>query len=88
MAQTFHATLMRLAGNPVLFEIHQMVQARVRRASFLGTADGTGWKDMLNEHQAILDALRQRDAEKMTQCIASHLTEAIRRAQTGLSTAG
>ena len=77
--KTFHQELARATGNPVfrvftasltdlLAELHERYRDNVQYR-----------KAALEEHQQILDAVRQRDAEAASAAIRRHLTNALER---------
>lgn len=70
----FHETLIELAGNPRLADLYNRAPLPMIHDRLIGT---DRWPDqcrrMLTEHQAILDALRARDAPAARQILREHL---------------
>ncbi|MFD7306674.1 GntR family transcriptional regulator [Promicromonospora sp. NPDC059942] len=68
-AADFHEAVVAAAGNPVLAELHAVTASRVRwllaqHSDLAGIAD---------EHRALLDAVRDRDAEAAARLAREHL---------------
>ncbi len=69
----FHEQLCELSGNKKLMQIHQQLAAESGRfqaqtLALRGNLDGS-----VTEHQAILDAIRHRDADKAAELAAAHI---------------
>jgi len=72
--QTVHRRLAEIAGNSVLSEIHATLSDKVYRARALANRSLTRWKESVREHEAILNALRARDAD----CLGMELSDHVR----------
>ncbi|MFI6423614.1 GntR family transcriptional regulator [Promicromonospora sp. NPDC050880] len=65
----FHEAVVRAAGNPVLAELHAVTASRVRWL----LAQHTDLTRMADEHRALLDAVRDGDAEAAARLAGEHL---------------
>lgn len=71
---TFHQVIYDAAGKPQLFELIEILRNRAKLYVILLAADLTNAAHAAAEHRAMLEALRQRDADGMEALIRSHLT--------------
>jgi DNA-binding GntR family transcriptional regulator len=72
-----HRALVQGSGNPVLLELWDLLAPRVRRARSLGSLDPARWAAALAEHEAMLDALRRRDGERLGALMVPHYLNAL-----------
>ena len=68
-AADFHEAVVAASGNPVLAELHAVTASRVRWL-LAQHSDLTGIAD---EHRALLDAVRDRDADAAARLAREHL---------------
>jgi len=81
----FHETLCELSGNEKLQEVHHRLEGEIgrfkaRTLALRGSLDGS-----LDEHRAILAAIRLRDAEKAAALTAAHVRVPAQRLQATLA---
>ncbi|MGH8917447.1 MAG: FadR/GntR family transcriptional regulator, partial [Actinomycetes bacterium] len=70
----FHAVLSESCGNPALAALVDTLNSRTLQARvWRGYAEVGVWDRTLAEHQAIYDALRDRDPARAATCAASHV---------------
>ena len=71
--RAFHTKLIEITGNPLIISLNNMIYQN--RMSLLLTilTDKTILNDAKTAHQAILDALRQRDVTQCIQAVTQHL---------------
>ncbi|MBY6048825.1 GntR family transcriptional regulator [Vannielia litorea] len=74
----FHSALVRASGNPALAETHSTYLAKLWRARFLGSRIGRSQQRVFDEHNGIIQGLRDRDRRKVKSTISAHL-DALRR---------
>ncbi|WP_245637015.1 GntR family transcriptional regulator [Azospirillum thiophilum] len=67
-----HAWIVAMAGNPVLEATHKGFAAQLARARSLANYDADRWQESLTEHEAIMAALRRRDADGAAGLLAGH----------------
>jgi len=71
--EEIHKAILRAARNPTLSALYRSVAGRVRRARYLANMSGGRWKDAVEEHEAIIATLEQRDGKKLTGILRRHL---------------
>ncbi|MBA2961537.1 MULTISPECIES: GntR family transcriptional regulator [Ramlibacter] len=70
--QTIHQRLVDAAGNPVLSRIYASECARVQRYRYAGNQQHARWERAVQEHAAMLDALRQRAGAVLRELLRQH----------------
>ncbi len=75
--KAFHRKIVEIAANPVLLWIWDLLALRVDRARYSSNLWPKRWEAALREHQGLLDALAERDAERMERLIAAHLRSGL-----------
>ena len=68
-----HEAIIAAAGNPVLLGLYDSVTARIRRARYVTPMTPDRWALALQEHEAILNALRRRDGVGLAHILRTHL---------------
>jgi DNA-binding GntR family transcriptional regulator len=68
-----HEAIVAAAANPVLSGLYNSVTARIRRARYVTPMTPDRWALALQEHEAILNALRRRDAVGLAHILRAHL---------------
>jgi DNA-binding GntR family transcriptional regulator len=68
-----HEAIIGAAGNPVLSALYESVTARIRRARYLTPMSPPRWAMALQEHEAILNALRRRDGVALSHILRTHM---------------
>ncbi|MEK1889093.1 MAG: GntR family transcriptional regulator [Phyllobacterium sp.] len=71
--QQIHTGIVALANNAPLAEVHGLLQSRVKRIRFIGHEGAERWAGAVAEHERIIAALEQRDAETLAQELDVHL---------------
>lgn len=71
--QAIHKKIVELARNPVLQDIYGSLSGRIRRARYLANMDSDRWRQAIDEHEQILDALEHRDGARLSQLLKDHL---------------
>lgn len=71
--QDIHKALIEAAGNEILEAHHRLLAARVRRARFMANLSEERWTQAIEEHEAMLDRLRARDAEGLGRVMKRHM---------------
>lgn len=70
--QAIHQTIVDAAGNPVLSRIYATESARIRRYRYAGNRQTERWQRAVVEHEAILDAVRQRAGPLLREILKQH----------------
>ena len=68
-----HAAINAAAKNPVLSATYRQVNARLQALRFRSNQDGEKWSAAVKEHEAMVQALDQRDPAAMRAVLLSHL---------------
>jgi DNA-binding GntR family transcriptional regulator len=71
--QAIHEAILEAARNPILTTTYRGLAGRIRRARFRANMDEARWAEAVAEHEAILEALRARDGERLADLLHSHL---------------
>lgn len=68
-----HAAINAAAKNPVLSATYGQVNARLQALRFRSNQDGEKWSAAVQEHEAMVRALEQRDSAAMRAVLLAHL---------------
>ncbi len=68
-----HSAINGIARNPVLTETYNTLNARVQSLRFRSNFDRHSWDIALKEHDAMLNALDERDGENLSRILRQHL---------------
>ncbi|MFU8778102.1 MAG: GntR family transcriptional regulator [Roseovarius sp.] len=71
--QAIHKAILAAAGNETLLRAHQLLAFRVQRARYQANLTPERWRAAVEEHEAIIEALRARDAERCGKLMKDHL---------------
>jgi len=69
----FHRTLFRAAGNPFLYETINEFAQKAHGIRFITIADKDSLAQARQEHQAMIDAIRDQNRERLAQICREHL---------------
>jgi DNA-binding GntR family transcriptional regulator len=75
--QDIHAGIVEAAGNVILFQSHQQLQARIKRIRFIGNEEDSRWAGAVDDHEAIMKALVVRDADQTAEALGLHLDRTL-----------
>ncbi|MDB5825009.1 MAG: transcriptional regulator, GntR family [Herminiimonas sp.] len=90
-----HEALFDMAGNATLSSTYQQMLTRIHCIRFVVGKSREHWKQAIDEHEAIVDALEKRDGKRLGELLNAHVNgtavrtsqEYIRRANTADKTA-
>jgi len=71
--QHIHAAILASARNATLSNQHQLVARRARRARYQANLTGERWRQAIDEHDRIIDALEARDAPRLGVLMKEHM---------------
>jgi len=71
--QAIHSAIVAASGNPVLMEMHETLQARIKRLRFIGNEGPQKWAGAVAEHEEMMAALLKRDADALLDVIGRHM---------------
>ena len=70
--QAVHAAILEIAGNAALRVVHNSLSLRIRRYRYAANLTRTRWREAIDEHQRILDALSRRNASEISRLLRMH----------------
>lgn len=76
--QAFHSAIVSASRNKTLIELHGNLSLRLYRVRYLAIMAQETWLSRAEEHQALVAALRARDAARMTELQRGHFSVAWR----------
>lgn len=68
-----HRAINRAAGNPVLSQTYDRLNARLQSFRFRSNFDRDKWDAAVREHDQMIDALRERDGARLRRILTVHL---------------
>ena len=71
--QQIHEAILEAADNATLASQYRALAARVRRARYLANMSEARWRQAVEEHVEILDALEKREAGRLADILKRHL---------------
>lgn len=71
--RAIHEAIVAAAGNPALSGLYESVTARIRRARYFTPMTPPRWTLAVQEHEAILNALRRRDGVGLSHILRTHM---------------
>jgi|SRR5581483_4364183 len=71
--RAIHEAIIAAAGNPALSGLYESVTARIRRARYVTPMTPPRWALAVQEHEAILNALKRRDGVALAHILRTHL---------------
>lgn len=77
--QMVHSAIVAASGNAVLVEMHETLQARIKRLRFIGNEGPEKWAGAVAEHEAMIAALKRRDGEALAAEIGKHMDHTLNR---------
>jgi len=71
--QRIHELIMEAAGNRTLITMYNSLAVRVRQARYLANMSAERWKQAVDEHESIIQALEARDGKALSAILKKHL---------------
>jgi DNA-binding GntR family transcriptional regulator len=71
--QDIHQAIMDGSGNGTLMNVYRGLAGRVRRARYMANLSDDRWRQAVEEHEAILEALTARDGPRLSTLLLRHL---------------
>lgn len=68
-----HDAVIDGCGNPVIAQTHKRLMSRARRGRYMAIMDPVRWRQAVDEHEALMTALRTRDAAAAAAIWRTHL---------------
>lgn len=79
--QEIHSSIARLSKNEELQQIHELLQARLKRIRFIGNEGPDRWAGAVSDHEEIIAALEARDADRLARALRVHMEATWKRVQ-------
>ncbi|MEM6383146.1 MAG: GntR family transcriptional regulator [Pseudomonadota bacterium] len=70
---TIHSRIIEASGNPVLAHTQRALMLRAKRGRYMAIVDPDRWEQALGEHDALMNAFRQGDAQTAGRIWRTHL---------------
>ena len=70
--QAIHEQIFVCAHNPALLRVYRAESARIRRFRFVSNREASRWPRAVQEHEQILDALKQREGAILRELLRAH----------------
>lgn len=86
--QAIHRRIVEISGNDVLLWVWDMLAHRVNRARYVTNLRPERWAQAMREHEAIFEALRSRETERMPALLRDHLLAGLAAIQDAPDAAG
>lgn len=81
----FHLVIAKVSSNDLIFDLLSLIRNQLQRALF-ALGGGPGAPQLaIDEHRAILDAIRKHDAELSVSLMRSHITQGLKRYQAAMA---
>lgn len=77
--QAIHSAIVAASENAVLMEMHETLQARIKRLRFIGNEGPVKWAGAVAEHEEMMAALLKRDAASLSEVIGRHMDATLLR---------
>ncbi|NDR58730.1 GntR family transcriptional regulator [Aliiruegeria sabulilitoris] len=77
--QEIHTRLVDLADNSTLSQVHETLQASMKRFRYAGHEGSENWARAVAEHRGMIEALEARDPDRLKAVIGQHLGAAWER---------
>jgi DNA-binding GntR family transcriptional regulator len=84
----FHRILCRLAGNPYIVQVSNIIDAQVRIALTIDNANYLNLKDVADEHEPIIAAIEAGDAEAASASITAHILSSLKATEAAKAATG
>ncbi len=75
--EAIHQLILDAARNPTLREMQRSLSGRIRRARYMANMSAERWARAVAEHEKILEAVKERDGEKLGAILKLHLANKL-----------
>lgn len=72
--QAIHEAILSAARNDTLTSHYRALAVRIRQARYVANMTSERWKQAIEEHEAIMTALRARDGARLASVLRAHLS--------------
>jgi DNA-binding GntR family transcriptional regulator len=77
--QAIHTAIVRCAHSPTIAEMHDILQARLKRIRYIGNSEPEKWAAAVAEHEAMAAALAKRDGTALANVLGLHMDRTLER---------
>jgi len=77
--QSIHSAIVRGAHSPTIAEMHEILQARLKRIRYIGNGEPEKWAAAVAEHEQMAEALRSRDGDALAEVLGLHMDRTLER---------
>lgn len=75
--QQIHERILLASRNPILLEMYNNLSQRVKRIRYTMEMNEEFWRKAMNDHEEMIDALRDRDAKRLGDILRGHLSHKL-----------
>lgn len=75
--QAIHTAIVRYAHSPTIAEMHEILQARLKRIRYVGNSEPEKWAEAVAEHELMAAALAKRDGAALTKVLGLHMDRTL-----------
>lgn len=86
--QQIHERILDATANDTLINAYRGLAGRIRNARYVANMSEPRWRQAVEEHEAILDALRRRDGPELATILRDHLAHKCETVKEALRGAG
>lgn len=77
--QAIHTAIVRCAHSPTIAEMHEILQARLKRIRYIGNSEPEKWAAAVAEHELMAAALAKRDGTALAKVLGLHMDRTLER---------
>lgn len=75
--EQIHQLILDAARNPTLTEMQRSLSGRIRRARYMANMSAERWAEAVEEHEAILGAIKTREGTRLGALLKAHLANKL-----------
>ncbi|MEO3429364.1 GntR family transcriptional regulator [Pelagibius sp. CAU 1746] len=83
--EQIHQMILDAARNPTLAQMQLSLSGRVRRARYMANMSPARWRNAVDEHEKILQALKARDGKRLAVLLKEHLSNKLQTVKDALT---
>lgn len=72
-----HERILAASGNAVLLEMYNNLSQRIKRFRFTAEMSTEFWQKAMNDHEAMIQALQERDSKRLGEILREHLNHKL-----------
>ena len=75
--QQIHERILQASRNPILIEMYNNLSQRIKRIRYSMEMNEAFWRKAMNEHEEMIEALRDRDGKRLGDILRGHLSHKL-----------